>query len=168
MRIFLIGYMGSGKTTLGRKLAYILQHQFIDLDQHIEEQEGRTISQIFEEDGEDYFRKLERVYLHRIINQDDVVISTGGGTPCFFDNMDQMNKYGKTIYINMHPKALLPRLLSSQSTRPLLAGKDEKGMLDYVFKTLRSREKYYNKAEKVVTGYNLTARKLEKFCYRED
>ncbi len=168
MRIFLIGFMGSGKTILGRKLAYILQHQFIDLDEYIEEQEDRTISQIFEEDGEDYFRKLERVYLHRVIDKEDVVISTGGGTPCFFDNIDQMNEYGKTIYINMHPKALLTRLLSSPSTRPLLAGKDEKGMLDYVFKTLRSREKYYQKAKRVVTGYNLTARKLEKFCYRED
>ena len=168
MRIFLIGFMGSGKTILGRKLACILQHQFIDLDEYIEEQEDRTISQIFEEDGEDYFRKLERGYLHKVIDKEDVVISTGGGTPCFFDNIDQMNEYGKTIYINMHPKALLPRLLSSPSTRPLLAGKDEKGMLDYVFKTLRSREKYYHKAKRVVTGYNLTARKLEKFSYRED
>ena len=160
--------MGSGKTTLGRKLACIIQHQFIDLDEYIEEQEGRIISQIFEEDGEDYFRKLERVYLHKVIEKEDVVISTGGGTPCFFDNMDQMNEYGKTIYINMHPKALLPRLISSPSTRPLLAGKDGKEMLNYVFKTLRSREKYYHKAKRVVTGYNLTARKLEKFCYRED
>lgn len=165
MRIFLIGYMGSGKTTLGRKLAYILQYQFIDLDDYIEKQEGRKISHIFEEDGEDYFRKLERVYLHRVIDKEDLVISTGGGTPCFFDNMNQMNEYGKTIYINIHPKALLPRLLSSPSTRPLLAGKDEKEMLDYVFKTLRSREKYYHKAKKIVTGYNLTARKLEKILF---
>ncbi|MBF90932.1 MAG: shikimate kinase [Flavobacteriales bacterium] len=168
MRIFLIGYMGSGKTTLGRKLAYILQYQFIDLDEYIEKQEGRKISHIFEEYGEDYFRKLERVYLHRVIDKEDLVISTGGGTPCFFDNMNQMNEYGKTIYINIHPKALLPRLLSSPSTRPLLAGKDEKEMLDYVFKTLRSREKYYHKAKRIVTGYNLTARKLEKYCFRED
>ena len=168
MRIFLIGYMGSGKTTLGRKLAYILQYQFIDLDEYIEKQEGRKINHIFEEDGEDYFRKLERVYLHRVIDKEDLVISTGGGTPCFFDNMNQMNEYGKTIYINIHPKALLPRLLSSPSTRPLLVGKDEKEMLDYVFKTLRSREKYYHKAKRIVTGYNLTARKLEKYCFRED
>ena len=165
MRIFLIGYMGSGKTTLGRKLALILRHQFIDLDHYIEEQEERSISHIFEEDGEDYFRKLERVYLHKIIHEDDVVISTGGGTPCFFDNMDQMNEYGKTIYINVHPKALLPRLLSSECTRPLLAGKDEKGMLDYVFKTLQSREKYYHKAKKIVMGYNLTAYKLKKILF---
>ena len=117
MRIFLIGYMGSGKTTLGRKLAYILQYQFIDLDDYIEKQEGRKISHIFEEDGEDYFRKLERVYLHRVIDKEDLVISTGGGTPCFFDNMNQMNEYGKTIYINIHPKALLPRKRRKRNAR---------------------------------------------------
>ncbi len=167
MRIFLIGYMGSGKTSLGEKLAYKLEHEFVDLDAYIEKEEGRTISQIFEEDGEDYFRKLERVYLHRIIDQEDVVISTGGGTPCFFDNMEQMNEYGKTIYINMHPKALIPRLKSSPETRPLLEGKDEKEMLDYIFKSLRERERYYNKAHKVVTGYNLTAQKLEEFCHQD-
>ena len=160
--------MGSGKTILGRKLANILQHEFIDLDLYIEEHEGRTINKIFEEDGEDYFRNLERVYLHRVFTQDEVVISTGGGTPCFFDNMDQMNEYGKTIYIKMHPKELLPRLLSSSNTRPLLAGKNEKEMLDYLIKTLRFREKYYNKAKRIVSGFNLTARKLEKFCFRED
>ena len=168
MKIFLIGFMGCGKTTLGKKLAYILKHQFIDLDSCIEEQEGKTISQIFQEDGEDYFRNLERVYLNRIIEKEDVVISTGGGTPCFFDNMDQMNENGKTIYINMHPKELLPRLLSSSSKRPLLSGIYEKEMLDYVFKTIRSREKYYYKAKIVVMGSKLTARKLEKFCFRED
>ena len=157
MRIFLIGYMGSGKTSLGEKLAYKLEHEFIDLDAYIEKEEGRSISQIFEEDGEDYFRKLERVYLHRIIDQEDVVISTGGGTPCFFDNMEQMNEYGKTIYINMHPKALIPRLKTSSVTRPLLEGKDEKEMLDFIFQSLRERERYYNKAHTVVTGYNLTA-----------
>jgi|TARA_B110000467_G_C18217497_1_gene421085 shikimate kinase len=167
MRIFLIGYMGSGKTSLGEKLAYKLEHEFIDLDAYIEKEEGRTISQIFEEDGEDYFRKLERVYLHRIIDKEDVIISTGGGTPCFFDNMEQMNEYGKTIYINMHPKALIPRLKSSAVTRPLLEGKDEKEMLDYIFQSLRERERYYNKAHKVVTGYNLTAQKLEKYCHQD-
>ena len=160
--------MGSGKTTLGRKLAYILQHQFIDLDEYIEEYEERSISQIFKDDGEDYFRKIERFHLHRIIDKEDVVISTGGGTPCFFDNMDQMNKYGKTIYINMHPKQILPRLLLSQSLRPLLTGKNEREILDYVFKSIRSREKYYKKAKRVVIGNNLTVHKLKKVCYRED
>ena len=91
MTIFLVGYMGSGKSTLGKKLAYNLKYNFIDLDTYIEEQEGRTINEIFNDDGEDNFRKLERVYLHRVIDIENVVISVGGGTPCFFDNMEQMN-----------------------------------------------------------------------------
>ena len=167
MRIFLVGYMGSGKTTLGEKLAYLLKYQFIDLDKYIQEQEGRTIKQIFEEDGEEYFRKLERVYLHRIIDSEDVVISSGGGTPCFFDNMDQMNEYGQTIYINLHPKALIARLLTSDETRPLLAGKTEKEMLDFVFQHLREREVFYKQAKKITSGYNLTARKLLEYCSEE-
>lgn len=167
MRIFLVGYMGSGKTTLGEKLAYLLKYQFIDLDKFIQEQEGRTINQIFEEDGAEYFRKLERVYLHRIIDFEDVVISSGGGTPCFFDNMDQMNEYGQTIYINLHPKVLISRLLSSDDTRPLLAGKSENEMLDFVFQQLREREVFYKQAKNIISGYNLTARKLLEYCSEE-
>ena len=78
MTIFLVGYMGSGKSTIGKKLAHNLKHDFIDLDQYIQEQEGRTIKEIFEQEGEDYFRKLERVYLHRVIDSENTVISTGG------------------------------------------------------------------------------------------
>jgi shikimate kinase len=160
MKIFLVGYMGSGKSTLGKKLAHNLELEFIDLDSYIETEEGRTIPQIFEEDGEDYFRKLERVYLHRIIDNDNIIISTGGGTPCYFDNMEQMNDYGKTVYINMHPKALIPRLQSSSQLRPLLNGLEGVELLDYIYKTLREREIYYNKSQFVVPGYNLNAKKI--------
>jgi shikimate kinase len=163
MKIFLVGYMGCGKSTLGKKLAHNLKLDFIDLDKYIEKEEGRSIPQIFEEDGEDYFRKLERVYLHRIIDNDNVVISTGGGTPCFFDNMEQMTDYGKTVYINMHPKALIPRIQSSKQLRPLLKGLEGVELLDYIYKTLRDREFYYNKAEFVVPGFNLNAQKLVEF-----
>ena len=137
MTIFLVGYMGCGKSTLGKKLAINLNYDFIDLDNYIEEQEGRTIKEIFADDGEDYFRKLERVYLHRVIDTENVVISSGGGTPCFFDNMDQMNEYGLTVYINMHPKALIPRLKLSELYRPLIDGMEGEVLLDYVYKTLR-------------------------------
>ena len=167
MTIFLVGYMGCGKSTLGKKLAYNLKHDFIDLDTYIEEQEGRTIKEIFADDGEDYFRKLERVYLHRVIDTENVVISVGGGTPCFFDNMEQMNEYGMTVYINMHPKALIPRLQLSESFRPLIAGMEGEVLLDYVYKTLREREGFYHKAHKVVTGYNLSAKKLQEYCLEE-
>ncbi|MBL6657749.1 MAG: shikimate kinase [Flavobacteriales bacterium] len=167
MTIFLVGYMGSGKSTLGQKLAYNLKHDFIDLDKYIEEQEGRTIKEIFDEDGEDYFRKLERLYLHRVIDTEDTVISTGGGTPCHFDNMEQMNEYGMTVYINMHPKALIPRLQKSAVLRPLIEGLEGEELLDYVYKTLREREGFYHKAQKVVTGYNLNAKKLQEYCLEE-
>jgi shikimate kinase len=161
MRIFLVGYMGSGKSTLGKKLAHNLELDFIDLDSYIEKEEGRTIAAIFDEDGEDYFRKLERVYLHRIIDNDDVVISTGGGTPCYFDNMEQMNDYGKTVYINMHPKALIPRLQSSAQLRPLIKGLEGVELLDYIYKTLRDREFYYKKSHFTVPGFSLNAKKLQ-------
>jgi shikimate kinase len=167
MTIFLVGYMGSGKSTLGKKLAHNLKHDFIDLDSYIEEQEGRTIKEIFADDGEDYFRKLERVYLHRVIDTENVVISVGGGTPCFFDNMEQMNEYGMTVYINMHPKALIPRLQLSEAFRPLIAGMEGEVLLDYVYKTLREREGFYHKAQKVVTGYNLSAKKLQEYCLED-
>ena len=159
--------MGSGKSTIGEKLAYNLKHEFIDLDAYIESEEERTISEIFEEDGEDYFRKLERVYLHRIIDKENVVISTGGGTPCFFDNMEQMNDYGKTIYLNMHPKALIPRLKASSVLRPLLKGLEGVELLDYIYKTLREREVFYDRAQLVVAGYNLTAKRLEEICLED-
>ena len=167
MTIFLVGYMGCGKSTLGKKLAHNLKHDFIDLDSYIEEQEGRTIKEIFTDDGEDYFRKLERVYLHRVIDTENVVISVGGGTPCFFDNMEQMNEYGMTVYINMHPKALIPRLQLSEAFRPLIAGMEGEVLLDYVYKTLREREGFYHKAKKVVTGYNLSAKKLQEYCLED-
>ncbi|MGC6470749.1 MAG: shikimate kinase [Flavobacteriales bacterium] len=165
MTIFLVGYMGSGKSTLGKKLAHNLNYEFIDLDQYIQKEEDRTIKKIFESDGEDYFRKLERVYLHRIIDSENTVISTGGGTPCFFDNMEQMNEYGKTIYINMHPKALIPRLQKSEEFRPLIAGLEGEKLLDYIYKTLREREIYYHKAQKVVPGYNLNATRLQELSF---
>ena len=167
MTIFLVGYMGCGKSTLGKKLAHNLKHDFIDLDSYIEEQEGRTIKEIFADDGEDYFRKLERVYLHRVIDTENVVISVGGGTPCFFDNMEQMNEYGMTVYINMHPKALIPRLQLSEAFRPLIAEMEGEVLLDYVYKTLRGREGFYHKAQKVVTGYNLSAKKLQEYCLED-
>ena len=167
MTIFLVGYMGCGKSTIGKKLAISLNYDFIDLDNYIEEQENRTIKEIFADDGEDYFRKLERVYLHKIIDTENAVISSGGGTPCFFDNMDQMNEYGLTVYINMHPKALIPRLKLSELYRPLIDGMEGEELLDYVYKTLREREGFYHKAHKVVTGYNLSVKKLQQYCLED-
>ena len=110
MTIFIVGFMGCGKSTLGKKLAYNIEYDFIDLDIYIQEQEGKSIKEIFVENGEDYFRKLERACLKKVINNKKTVISVGGGTPCYFDNIQLMNENGLTIYINMHPKYLISRL----------------------------------------------------------
>ena len=103
-RVFIVGYMGSGKTTVGRQLARSLSLQFIDLDAFIEGKYRKTISQLFEERGEDDFRKLERQALLEVAEFENVVISTGGGTPCFFDNMALMNRSGTTVYLQAEPE----------------------------------------------------------------
>jgi len=104
MRIYLIGYMGSGKSTLGKKLAKHARLQFIDMDHYIEKRNCKTVPQIFAEEGEAEFRKKERNALEELSAFSDVVIATGGGAPCFFDNVDLMNRTGKTIYLNIDPK----------------------------------------------------------------
>jgi shikimate kinase len=108
--IFLIGFMGCGKTTLGRKLASRLDYEFIDLDDIFEEKVGMTITEYFSAFGEDAFRKLESEVLKQTKYPENAVVSTGGGLPCFFDNMDWMNAHGKTIYIKLSPKTLANRL----------------------------------------------------------
>ena len=157
--------MGCGKSTLGKKLANNLNFNFIDLDDFIEDCEARTIQEIFEINGESYFRKLERFYLLKVINNKNIVISVGGGTPCFFDNINQMNKNGLTIYINMPTKVLVNRLKSSNKFRPLIEGMKEIELKDYINKTIREREVFYNKSHKIVNGINLSANELQKYCF---
>ncbi len=157
--------MGCGKSSLGKKLANNLDFNFIDLDDFIEDCEARTIKEIFEIDGEDYFRKLERFYLHKVINNKNIVISVGGGTPCFFDNIHQMNKNGLTIYINMSTKALFNRLKLSNKSRPLIEGMKDIVLKDYINKTIKEREVFYNKSHKIVNGTNLSAKQLQKYCF---
>ena len=165
MTIFLVGFMGCGKSTLGKKLAKNLDFNFIDLDDFIEDCEARTIQEIFEINGESYFRKLERFYLLKVINNKNIVISVGGGTPCFYDNINQMNKNGLTIYINMPTKVLVNRLKSSNKFRPLIEGMKEIELKDYINKTIREREVFYNKSHKIVNGINLSAKQLQKYCF---
>lgn len=158
MKIFLIGFMGSGKTTIGRMLAGKLGYEFIDLDKWIESAEGRTIPEIFTDparDGEAYFRELEHKYLQDLmIRWNDAVISTGGGTPCFNDNMELMNADGVTIYLKLTPAMLTDRLKAAKTPRPLIAGKTEEELLDYITCTLAQREPYYSKANVVVSNLN--------------
>lgn len=146
-RVFLIGYMGSGKTTVGKKLAKSLDLSFIDLDAFIESKHRKTIAEIFTEKGEDEFRKIERKALNDVAQIEEVIISTGGGAPCFFDNMDLMNKTGTTVYIKAEPEELAARLLASKTVRPIIAGKSKTELIPFITKHLAARERYYMEAK---------------------
>ncbi len=162
MLIYLIGYMGCGKTTAGKRLANKLGYEFVDLDSVIETEQNRTISQIFESDGQDAFREIERKTIHQSFNLNNCVIATGGGAPCFFDNIEQMNAHGKTIYIKLSPKALASRLKSAKAERPIIAGKTDTELLGFIEQALGGREPFYSKAQIIVNGIGLNAETMVK------
>ena len=147
MRIYLIGYMGCGKSTLGRRLAKHTGLQFVDMDDYIEKRNFKTVPQIFAEEGEAEFRKKERKALEELSEFTDTIIATGGGAPCFFDNIELMNKTGKTIYLNIHPKILAERLLKSKTERPLIKGKSPEELVAFIDETLRKRNAFYKRAD---------------------
>lgn len=151
MRIYLIGYMGCGKSTLGKKLSKHMGLQFIDMDHYIEKRNCKTIPQLFEEFGEDGFRKRERKALEELSEFTDVVIATGGGAPCFFDNIDLMKKTGQTIYLNINPEILANRLLKSKTERPLIKGKSREELIVFIDETLRKRNEFYKQAKHEIT-----------------
>lgn len=146
-RIILIGYMGAGKTTVGRQLAKRLGLMFYDLDWYIMNRMRRTVAQIFEESGEEGFRKIEHAMLHEVAEFEDVVLSCGGGTPCFFDNMDYLNRMGETVYLKASPEVLYAHLKMGKSVRPLLLGKTPGEVEAFVKEQLAQREPYYSKAK---------------------
>lgn len=146
-RIFLIGYMGTGKTTTGRHLAKELNLNFCDLDHYIENRYLKTISQIFAEQGEAEFRKIESAMLREVGLFEDVVVATGGGAPCFFDNMDYMNSVGTTIYLKASPEALAARVVGGKNKRPLLENKSNEELLQFITDNLERREPFYSKAQ---------------------
>ncbi|MCD8210033.1 MAG: shikimate kinase [Prevotella sp.] len=146
-RIIILGYMGAGKTTLGKVLAKELGVQFYDLDWYIEQRMRKTISELFSQYGEDGFRKIECNLLHEVAEFEDVVISCGGGTPCFFDNMDYMNSQGDTVYLKASTDVLLGHLKMGKTVRPLLKGKTPEEMRQFIEEQLMAREKYYLKAK---------------------
>lgn len=161
MKIFLIGFMASGKTTLGGELASLLGCRFIDMDWYIETKSGLTIKQLFEAKGETYFRSVESESLREIISiTDDLVVSTGGGTSCFYGNIDVMNSAGLTVYLRMEVGTLLARLIESKVDRPLLWGKSKDELNDYIIRVLNERKRYYEKAQLIVDADNLTPTEL--------
>ena len=146
IRIILIGYMGAGKTTVGKSLAKELGVPFYDLDWYIESRMRKTVAQIFAEKGEEGFRKIEYNMLHEIAEFEDVIVSCGGGTPCFFDNIDYMNQQGPVIYLKAEPEVLYKHLVMSKNDRPLLRGKSPEQLITFIREQLEKREPFYSKA----------------------
>ncbi len=159
--IFLIGYMGSGKTAVGRVLARRYGIEHIDLDWRIEQRFRTKISDMFVEIGEDGFRLRERNMLHEVMQMEDVVISVGGGAPCFFDNMEQMNEYGRTIYLQCGVDVLVERIVRSQNKRPIVANKTKEDLEVFVAEHLAEREEFYNKAQCVWNAEELDLNRLQ-------
>lgn len=148
-RILIIGYMGAGKTTLGKVLAKDLGLPFYDLDWYIESRMMKTVPQLFAERGEEGFRKVEHNMLHEVAEFEDVVISCGGGTPCFYDNMEYMNTQGDTVYLKASPEVLYAHLQMGKVERPLLKNKTREEMQAFIQEQLAEREKYYTKARHI-------------------
>ena len=145
-RIFIIGYMGAGKTTVGKALAKELNIEFYDLDWYIEARMRKTVKQIFDEQGEEGFRRIENNMLHEVGEFENVIVSCGGGTPCFFDNMDYLNQQGDVVYLKATPETLYKHLLMAKIERPLLKGKSAEELVAYITEHLEQRESFYQKA----------------------
>ncbi len=160
MRIFIIGFMGSGKTTVAKKLAPRLKLSFYDLDKLIEERYNKSIDTIFEDKGEESFRKKENLMLTEISSSDNFILSTGGGLPCFYDNMNMMNSKGKTVYLRMSPLALFSRLKNSKAHRPLIKNLDDGQLKLFIEKKLEEREPYYLRASVIIDALNVDYKRL--------
>ena len=146
--IFLVGFMGSGKSYWGRQLATTLGYKFIDLDQRIEKGEGCSISEVFARRGEFVFRALEGSYLRILLDQEEpMIVSTGGGAPCFFDNMAFMNRNGCTVWLDVPTSILAERLLPERAHRPLLANIAPENLEPFIAERLEARREWYEQAK---------------------
>lgn len=164
MKFFVIGFMGAGKTTLGKYAARINHLHFLDLDEYIEQKTGMNVRDLFREKGEDYFRQIERKSLEEVcaIEDLDLLVSCGGGTPCFFDNMDLMNRSGHTVYLDMSAARLTDRLRQAKDKRPLLNSID--GDLQvFVHKKLMERAGFYTQAQSIVAEEHCNKKYLAHF-----
>ena len=155
MNIVLIGYMGSGKSLIGSHLAKKIDYKFIDLDQYIEKKEARSISKIFEDSGDIYFRKIETKYLIKCLSENNnIVLSVGGGTPCYNDNLTHINSANNISFYLKNNNVELSKRLYKNNNRPLISAiKSEQKMIEFVSKHLFEREVFYNKANVTVDCY---------------
>ncbi len=157
---FLIGFMGSGKTTHGRRLAAYLNVDFVDLDDLFEQQTGTAISNYFTVFGEEKFRQTESALLKDTVYPKNAIVSTGGGLPCFFDNLDWMKQHGTTVYLQVPPQVIASRLSNAKTERPLLQHKTGEELLQYITQKLTEREPIYLQAQVIISGVGISARKL--------
>jgi shikimate kinase len=164
--VMLIGMPGSGKSSLGFVLAKLMHYPFVDTDYYIITKERKSVSKIFVEHGEDYFRKLEKQILMEIVKNVPSVISTGGGMPCFFDNMAVMNKFAVTVYLEIAFEQLFEHLKNDKK-RPLVAGKTEEELMDYINTSLSQRRPYYEKADITIHVDNSTPVELAIELYKQ-
>lgn len=149
-RIILVGYMGSGKTTVGKVLSRELNLPFYDLDWYIENRMHKSIHQIFEEKGEEGFRKIECNLLHEVAEFENVIISCGGGTPCFFDNIAYINQQGESVYLKCRADVLSTHLRMGKTIRPLLLNKTNEEVELFINEQLAQRESFYSQAKHII------------------
>lgn len=151
MRVFLIGFMGSGKTHWAKALASQLQIPLFDLDEIIAKREDMLVTEIFATSGEEYFRMKEKETLEALIeDHTSMVLSCGGGTPCFFNNIDTMKKYGIVVWLNTHVEVILQRLMSEKAKRPLIKNIADADMKNFIIKKLNERRMYYEQADVIL------------------
>lgn len=162
MRMYLVGFMGSGKSSIGKRVAKLLNWEFVDLDEQIQQAAGKTIAEIFANEGEDAFRRLEQKVLHHSFNLDHALIATGGGTPCFYDNIDAIRKHGMSIYLRCSVDYLSKKLMSSKRERPLVKSKSAKALKAFITEKLSDRDAYYLQAQHVISWESYTKEQAAK------
>jgi shikimate kinase len=167
-KIILIGYMGAGKTQLGRSLAQSLNIRFINSDSEIEQQTGMTTGQIFEQYGEDYFRTLEKEFLQTFNADNSFVLATGGGTPCYNDQMTVLNALGTTVYLQCSNETLFSRLKNERDHRPLIAGLSDDELRDAIDFRMKQRESIYQLAQIVLPENEQTVESLSQHLHRKN
>ena len=166
-RIYLVGYMGAGKTTAAKRLAHRLGWEHYDTDALFEEKYHISVDDFFHKYDENLFRKFESQILQSTENLENAIISTGGGTPCFNGNMAWMNAHGTTVFLKISPQSAVNRIVLSKKKRPLAAGKTETELLAFVERHYGSRMPYYEQAQHVVKGENLDIDELVQMLFDE-
>ena len=159
-RIYLMGYMGSGKSTLGKRIATTIGYRFIDLDKAIEEHSQLSVAELFKQMGEAYFRQVETEVLRKISTTTKVIVALGGGTPCSMENLEIIRATGSSIYIKIPPRGLQNRLLHSKTIRPKIQGIKGDDLLEFIEKELKIREPFYSQANMIIDGQNYDKERL--------